>query len=590
MEARFWLALLLAFGCLFEALDASPGDLDPLYRTCVKQCEETGISGDGSIQHCRFPYSDIPVDSPWYMQEPLYLQWKQVNCKSDCRYNCMMQREKERGKLGLNPVKYHGKWPFKRVFVFQEPLSAVLSALNLLMHFTGWLSFFLLDEASRVMLAAPILAFVTTHILYLNFYQLDYGWNMKVCVTMGVATLLVWAIWAGITGHPSRIKLWVNVFGVGLALLLEIYDFPPYMGYADAHALWHAATIPLTYLWWSFINDDAIVLDRQKELEEIHCIRSSSQDNADVKAKRIGLNAQESLAMEAACSIFSTLKNQLIPFCECEDFEKADQEADEWRMREIAKDIARRKVEKMKEIAKLKANEEKRRLESEECEDFEKADQEADEWRMREIAKDIARRKVEKMKEIAKLKANEEKRRLESELTVDFCYVILEKHVIFLCLMFNLKLTAELHLLTTSSEFSLHFSGHFLPEEDDKFLERVQAAVEEEERQAAAAADTNAAKDAIATAEESRKAIHSGSSEANDVNHDKGEVIVNQDKVGGIEGERSSDLDANLKSEQQKVEGQSCGGGYDFVANLPFEFYHYYHGSSNDMGTLIEVI
>lgn len=31
------------------------------------------------------------------------------------------------------------------------------------------------DEASRVMIAAPIVAFVTTHILYLNFYQLDYG-------------------------------------------------------------------------------------------------------------------------------------------------------------------------------------------------------------------------------------------------------------------------------------------------------------------------------------------------------------------------------------------------------------------------------
>lgn len=31
------------------------------------------------------------------------------------------------------------------------------------------------DEAARVMVAAPLLAFVTTHILYLNFYQLDYG-------------------------------------------------------------------------------------------------------------------------------------------------------------------------------------------------------------------------------------------------------------------------------------------------------------------------------------------------------------------------------------------------------------------------------
>ncbi|KAI3912039.1 hypothetical protein MKW98_007566 [Papaver atlanticum] len=50
---------------------------------------------------------------------------------------------------------------------------------------------------------------------------------------------------------------------------------------------------------------------------------------------------------------------------EGERFDQADQEADEWRAREIAKDIARCKVEKMKEIAKVKANEEPKKLESE---------------------------------------------------------------------------------------------------------------------------------------------------------------------------------------------------------------------------------
>ncbi|KAK4353043.1 hypothetical protein RND71_028561 [Anisodus tanguticus] len=40
-------------------------------------------------------------------------------------------------------------------------------------------------------------------------------------------------------------------------MLIEIYDFPPYATLVDAHALWHATTIPLTYIWWSFIQDDA---------------------------------------------------------------------------------------------------------------------------------------------------------------------------------------------------------------------------------------------------------------------------------------------------------------------------------------------
>ncbi|KAK4390741.1 Post-GPI attachment to proteins factor 3 [Sesamum angolense] len=83
------------------------------------------------------------------------------------------------------------------------------------------------------------------------------GWNMKVCVIMGIAQLLTWSIWAGVTRHPSRWKVWIVVVGGGLAMLLEIFDFPPYEGLVDAHALWHASTVPLTYIWWSFIKDDA---------------------------------------------------------------------------------------------------------------------------------------------------------------------------------------------------------------------------------------------------------------------------------------------------------------------------------------------
>lgn len=326
-----WFLLFLVLGFFVGGLHASAGDADPIYRTCVEQCEKMGDVGDISIPHCLFSSSDEAVNNTWYMQEPLYLQWKQLNCRSDCSYHCMIQRESERTALGLSPVKYHGKWPFKRIYVFQEPASAALSALNLMMHFIGWLSFFVLvnyklplrphskrtyyeytglwhiygllsmnawlwstifhtrdfemtekldyssavallgyslilsllrtfevkDEATRVMFAAPILAFVTTHILFLNFYELDYGWNMKVCIVMGITQLLVWAIWAAVKRHPHRFKLWTAVFGAAIAMLLEIYDFSPYSGYVDAHALWHAATIPLTFLWWSFIKSDA---------------------------------------------------------------------------------------------------------------------------------------------------------------------------------------------------------------------------------------------------------------------------------------------------------------------------------------------
>ncbi|CAN6858272.1 unnamed protein product [Brassica oleracea] len=155
----------------------------------------------------------------------------------------------------------------------QDPASVTFSVLSLAMHFHGWLSFFItlyykdvditkrLDyssaiavlgfslivsilrtfdvrvEAARVMVSATVLALVTTHVLYINFYKLDYGWNMIVCVAMGVAQLFLWARWAAVSRHPSNWKLWVVVIASGLAILLEIYDFPPYGGYFDAHSI-----------------------------------------------------------------------------------------------------------------------------------------------------------------------------------------------------------------------------------------------------------------------------------------------------------------------------------------------------------------
>ncbi|XP_019183434.1 PREDICTED: post-GPI attachment to proteins factor 3 [Ipomoea nil] len=330
MGCYCWTTLFVVFSCLIGMIDASAGDIDPSYRACVSECELTGCAGGNCFPHCKLLSDGSSIGGTWYMQKHLYLQWKQSGCKGDCRYQCMIDREKERAALGSEPVKYHGKWPFKRLFGLQETVSVAFSVLNLAMHFYGWLSFFKLikynlpfkadkrpyydytglwliygllamnswlwsavfhsrdvdvtekldyssavallgyslilailrsfnvrDEAARVMVSAPILAFITTHILYLNNYKMDYGWNMMVCVAMGVAQLMIWAIWAGMSRHPSRLKLWIVVIGGGLAMLLEIYDFPPYQGLVDAHALWHATTIPLTYLWWSFIQDDA---------------------------------------------------------------------------------------------------------------------------------------------------------------------------------------------------------------------------------------------------------------------------------------------------------------------------------------------
>lgn len=75
--------------------------------------------GDTCFQHCKFSADGKAIDGPWYMQEPLYLRWKQWDCQSDCQYECMMTREEERRRNGERPTKYFGKWPLNHVYGIQ---------------------------------------------------------------------------------------------------------------------------------------------------------------------------------------------------------------------------------------------------------------------------------------------------------------------------------------------------------------------------------------------------------------------------------------------------------------------------------------
>ncbi|KZV38030.1 Programmed cell death protein 7 isoform 1 [Dorcoceras hygrometricum] len=283
-----------------------------------------------------------------------------------------------------------------------------------------------------------------------------------------------------------------------------------------------------------------------------------------MKDNRIEVEFQESMLLNATNAVMSKLRFQLEPF------RVATDENSPWEEKSSAKRFANN-------ILKYKRNKlwrkRKRRRIAElivkENEKFDQIDKEADEWRAREIAKDMAQHKVEKMKEIAKLKAKEEKKRLESELEM---VLIVEK----------------LQELRSIRIQKLKKQGHFLPEEDDKFLERVKAAVEEEERQAIAAADTDAAKDAIATAEESRRYILSHAPDSEEHEHSHAGGRENQDQ----NNENTNNLAPMLVAKKESSHGSKepgSGSAYDSVANLPLEFYHYYHGSNTDMGTLIEV-
>ncbi|GMP61267.1 hypothetical protein CsSME_00023796 [Camellia sinensis var. sinensis] len=319
----------------------------------------------------------------------------------------------------------------------------------------------------------------------------------------------------------------------------------------------------------------------KKELEGLIRIKDSKGSAVDVDTgstetsllslprflddNKIDLLSRESCPLQAANAIISKLGAQLKPFG------VVTNETSPWEEKSAAVRLAN-KMQKSKRNKNWRKRKRRRIAEmlAKEHEQFDKADQEADEWRAREIANVIAKRKVEKMKEIAKLKAKEEKKILESELEL---VLIVEK----------------LQELRSIRIQKLKKQGHFLPEEDDKFLEKVQAAVEEEERQEMAAADTDAAKEAIATAEDFRKIIQTREPDLKVASGNNGQNEDSQDQTTQSENIRGSSAVTGEESRKLGSEGQSHVRAYDSVAGLPIEFYHYYHGSNTDMGTLIEV-
>ena len=110
---------------------------------------------------------------------------------------------------------------------------------------------------SRVLCAVPLVAAAGMHFCYMLFLRFDYGFNVRLCIAVGVLQQVIWCTWVLYNRHPCRNQLLSFVLLINVALSLEVLDFPPICGLLDAHSLWHLCTVPLIYLWYSFVFADA---------------------------------------------------------------------------------------------------------------------------------------------------------------------------------------------------------------------------------------------------------------------------------------------------------------------------------------------
>mmetsp|Transcript_13774 Transcript_13774/g.29673 ORF Transcript_13774/g.29673 Transcript_13774/m.29673 type:complete len:394 (+) Transcript_13774:155-1336(+) len=128
----------------------------------------------------------------------------------------------------------------------------------------------ILQPRSRVAAAAAcaaVAAGLVLHMRYMLTVKFDYGWNMKLCLCTGVVQAVAWAAWCHAVRHPYRQRMYTCLLLVHAAMLLEVLDFPPFGGYLDAHALWHATTIPLVYMFYGFVHGDVAWVMAEKRLQ-----------------------------------------------------------------------------------------------------------------------------------------------------------------------------------------------------------------------------------------------------------------------------------------------------------------------------------
>lgn len=313
---ELFLKLLFVIGFI-KIVNASNGDRSYIFGKCTQSCVEKNCTNV----------------TEFTLAQPLLMQLLSWTCLDECKYECMWTTVEAYHRDSSQVPQFFGKWPFIRLAGIQEPASMVFSLLNGLSHlalfqyrakvpsstpmFIVWhgmaligiitwmcaaifhtkdtpltekLDYFsafglvlynlftLICRATgtkhryRLILVSVLLTgLYVYHIYYLSFIKFDYGYNMAVNIGIGAVNATGWLTWS-LWQWKSKPYVWkciTVILGLNILLGLELGDFPPLFWIFDAHAIWHAGTVPLNLLWYSFIIDDALDESRPGDVQDM---------------------------------------------------------------------------------------------------------------------------------------------------------------------------------------------------------------------------------------------------------------------------------------------------------------------------------
>ena len=307
---------LLPVCCIFfaQSVVGSSGDESTQFQTCVSECLGYKASSDqvpslvtpcvqqsylwnceadcryrcmwsientkrdvGWTKHVEKYYGKWPFIKLGPVQEPASVLMSIVNMLANgyCfRRLVRMSHEKghpmDRFKNGLWVIHFIAAmhaWIWSAVFHSRDVVATErldYFSAGALMVFDMYLSccrvFSLSSAVSRTAFAILLMVGYGRHMYYMHYVKFDYGYHVGLCVVAGIIQSLAWVSWLLFTvegkEHRGRKYLGMFVVSVNAAVLLEVLDFPPLLDAVDAHALWHLATIPLTFLFYEFVWRD----------------------------------------------------------------------------------------------------------------------------------------------------------------------------------------------------------------------------------------------------------------------------------------------------------------------------------------------
>lgn len=298
------LLLLLLFAITLSHVPdvvASVGDRLPPFRACVTNCvlarqNKDDLSlilklmqwtlKDDCQYQCMFSVLDtIPQVYQFYgkwpftrllgMQEPASVLFSILNGLVHFHFYRRLQQAMPatyslRAVYLATPIVALNTWLWSSVFHMRDkPLTEKLdyfSAGGYILYclFLGLVRIFRIHRYG--LLATLCLVLFTAHCAYLSTADgFDYGYNMKACITVGTLQTSLWLFWSILQytdafGDPVRRPFaWragLSVVLISLAMALEVFDFPPWLFIIDAHSLWHASTVFITPLFYSFLLKD----------------------------------------------------------------------------------------------------------------------------------------------------------------------------------------------------------------------------------------------------------------------------------------------------------------------------------------------